>query len=284
MIQQKIIGLLLFGYTLFCNCHTEFLGSNTNRVEFEKNRKEFKVDAYARLPKGFYESSGLIGANGGTFWTLKDGGNAPFLYHFSPSGSIIDTLHLNLPNNDWESLAKDQEGNIYIGDFGNNLSRRQNLRIFKLHPISGRIDTLHFSYPEQENFPPALKEDRNFDCEAFFWYEGKLHLFSKSYGNKRVTHYVLPDVPGDYVARPVESIQLKGLITGASIRPDGQELALLSYGRIYLFRIEPGSGFFDSPYKCISLAGRAQTEAITYVGENLLLTNEQGRLIYVYKR
>lgn len=279
MIQQKIISFLLFGYTLFCNCFTEPADG-----AFLKNKKEYKVDAYARLPKRFYESSGLIAGEGGTFWTLKDGGNASELYHFTAAGSIIDTLKLNLPNYDWESLAKDDQGNIYIGDFGNNSQNRQNLRIFKFYSNSGMIDTLHFSYPGQESFPPPSREDHNFDCEAFFWHKGLLHLFSKSYGNKIVVHYVLPDEPGNYVAEPVEEIKLKGLITGAALRPDGEELALLSYGRIYLFSLNSNSLFFSSPYKCISLAGRAQTEAITYVAENLLVTNEQGRLIYVYKR
>lgn len=279
MYRQKLIGLLVFGYTLFCNCHTEPSGSI-----FEKNKKEFAVNAYARLPAGFKESSGITGGEGGTFWTLQDGGNEPYLYQLNSAGNFIDTLKLNLPNADWESLTRDKDGNFYIGDFGNNLSRRKNLRIFKYDPQAGRTDTLHFSYPDQEEFPPQRKEDRNFDCEAFFWHNGSLHLFSKSYGNKEVVHYILPDTAGHFIATPVEKMNLKGLVTGAAIRPDGKEMALLSYGRIYLFNPGPDSEFFAFPYKCISLAGRAQTEAVVYVGEDLLLTNEQGRLIYVFKR
>ena len=279
MYQQKLIGLLVFGYTLFCNCYTEPSGNG-----FERNRREYKVDAYARFPRGFKESSGLIGAEGGTFRTVQDGGNDSFLYQFNASGDILDTLRLNLPNADWESLTTDEEGNIYIGDFGNNLSTRQNLRIFKLQPQTGQIDTLHFSYQGQEEFPPTKVKDRNYDCEAFIWHNDSLHLFSKSYGNKQVVHYVLPDYPGRFVAKPVEKIKLKGLVTGAAIQPDKQELALLSYGRIYLFNLNGEGAFFQEPYKCINLAGRAQTEAIIYVGKNLLITNEQGRLIYVYKR
>lgn len=280
MLTQKLIGFLVFGYTLFCNCYTEPSGNG-----FQRNRKEFKVDAYARFPKELKESSGLINAAGGTFYTIQDGGNASWLYHFNAAGEVIDTLRLNIPNADWESLTSDREGNIYIGDFGNNVSNRRNLRIFKLQPETGIIDTLHFSYQGQEEFPPARAEERNYDCEAFIWHNDSLHLFSKSYGNKEVVHYVLPDKPGRFIAEPVEKIRLKGLITGAAIHPGREELALLSYGRIYLFNLNNSTAaFFNDPYKCISLAGRAQTEAIIYVGDNLLLTNEQGRLIYAYKR
>ena len=280
MLKEKLIGLLLFGYTLFCNCGTESAGFG-----FEKNKREYKVDAYARMPKGLRESSGLISAPGGTFWTMPDGGNPSHLYHISAGGEVLDTLQLPLPNTDWESLTKDPEGNIYIGDFGNNFHNRKNLRIFRIGKGNHTIDTIHFSYPEQEEFPPSNRKDRNYDSEAFLWHQGRLHLFSKSYGDRIVRHYSLPDSAGTYELKLEEEKKLKGLITGAALSPDGQQLALLSYGRIYFFNVTSGDELLKNPYKCVSLAGKAQTEAITYLNnENLLLSNEQGRLIYVYKR
>ncbi len=278
--MEKLIGLLLFGYTLICNCGTEPAGNG-----FRKNRREYKVDAYARMPRELRESSGLILASEGTFRTMSDGGNPSHLYRIGANGEVLDTMQLALPNQDWESLAKDPEGNIYIGDFGNNFHNRRNLRIFRLSPGSLLADTILFSYPEQTEFPPADRKERNFDCEAFIWHQGRLHLFSKSYGDKIVRHYSLPDSSGNYELRLEEQIKLKGLVTGAALRPDGRQLALLSYGRLYLFNTEGGDVFFNNPYKCISLAGRAQTEAVVYLNNsNLLITNEQGRLIYVNRR
>lgn len=287
MYTQRLISFLLFGYTLFCNCLTE--PSNSG---FERNRGSYKVKAYARMPKDFKESSGLIrvGDGSGSFWTHQDSGNPSFLYRLEADGSIPDTLVLNLPNQDWESITSDREGNIYIGDFGNNAHRRRNLRIFRLQPDSGQVDTISFAYPDQDSFPPDDRKKQNFDCEAFFWHHNRLHLFSKSYGSKVVKHYSLPDSAGQYLASLDEEMPLKGLVTGAALRPDGQELALLAYGRIYLFKISPEDvqgaqkTFLQQPYKCISLAGRIQTEAITYLNNrNMLVTNEQGRMLYVYQ-
>jgi hypothetical protein len=283
MLSDQLISFMLFGYTLFCNCFTA-----PEQAPFERNRGAYKVKAYARLQEGLRESSGLIrvGDGQGSFWTHQDSGNPSFLYRIEADGSISDTLKLALPNQDWESLTKDREGNLFMGDFGNNFHNRQNLRIFRISAGSPQADTIYFSYPDQESFPPEERKELNFDCEAFFWHQNRLHLFSKSWGNRIVKHYSVPDSAGQYVARLEEELPLRGFITGAALRPDGRELALLAYGRIYLFKVsDEQEGFLQQPYKCISLAGRIQTEAITYLNNrNMLLTNEQGRLLYVYQK
>ena len=245
---------------------------------------KYSVDAIARLPDHLKESSGLLPAFNGTFWTLLDGGNPSALYRIAPDGALLDSLSLALPNQDWEDLAKDPEGNIYIADVGNNLSNRQNLRIFRLSP-EGDVDTISFTYPDQESFPPQEKEERNYDSEALIWMNGGLQLFSKSYGDKVVRQYSLPDSEGIYTARLEETLKMKGLITGAALRPDGQELALLSYGKLYIFNVTKEGKLLENPQRCINLSGRGQTEGITYINNSdLLLTNEEGRLFYVHKR
>ncbi len=279
MLKEKLIGVLVFAYTFFCNCHTE-----PARSAFKKEKKGYRVEGYARMPEELQESSGLTGAAGGTFWVLQDGGNPAALHRIAANGKLIESLQLNLPNYDWESLTRDAEGNLYIGDFGNNRNNRRNLRIFRLNKKNQQVDTIAFYYPEQEFFPPAEKGEKNYDAEAFFWHQGKLHLFSKSYGDKVVRHYTLPDSSGSYAARLEGTRKLHGLVTGAAISPDGKELALLSYGKLYLFDVTNRNDFLEKPKACVNLVGRAQTEAVVYLNNsNLLITNEQRRLIYVRK-
>lgn len=273
----------MFGYTLFCNCPSDW-AEGQERTKGAAKKETFRVDAIARLPVHLKESSGLVPAFNGTFWTLPDGGNPSILYRIAPDGTLADSLLLNLPNQDWEDLAKDPEGNLYIADIGNNLSNRRNLRIFRLSP-EGKTDTIFFTYPDQQSFPPPERKDRNYDSEAIIWRDGRLQLFSKSYGDKVVRQYSLPDTAGSYTARPEGTLKMKGLITGAAIRPDGQELALLSYGKLYLFNVTKEGQLLGNPKRCINLRGRGQTEGVTYVGNSdLLLTNEEGRIIYIHKR
>lgn len=247
----------------------------------EKEVVTHAVHRYARMPRQLAEASGLEHAGGGTFWTMRDSGGASALYRIATDGALLDSLPLNLPNKDWEALGSDTLGNIFIADVGNNLSRRKDLRIYKLHTASGLIDTIAFHWEDQQAFPPPKKE-RNYDCEALIWHQGQLHLFTKSWGDKQVRHYVLPDTAGTYAAVQVESTYVNGLVTAADISPDKSKLALLTYGKIYLFAVGGKNRMLQDPISCLKVPWAGQSEAILFINNNsLILNNETGRLFYV---
>ncbi len=186
-----------------------------------------------RLPDVLREVSGLWAASSDSLWWQNDGGHTPTLYCTDLSGNILDTVPFKfIKNIDWEDLTADDRGRIYIGDFGNNLNRRKNLKIYIYQPGSGKIDSIQFNYQEQTAFPPD-QAGQGFDMEAFFYHQDSLHLFSKNrakYGNYLTRHYVLPTRPGNYTIRAVDSLILKRkLITGACISPDGKTVAMTAY-------------------------------------------------------
>ena len=85
------------------------------------------------LPKDLKEVSGIETTEKSKYyWMLNDGGNKPKIYALSKKGNIKREVSIESKNHDWEDLASDDEGNLYIGDFGNNNSDRQNLRILKV--------------------------------------------------------------------------------------------------------------------------------------------------------
>lgn len=180
------------------------------------------------------EVSGLYIDDANHFWWLNDSGDSAQLYQTNPTGNLTKKVPLpRLQNRDWEDLSNDDKGNIYIGDFGNNRNQRKDLRIYMYHPNSQKLDSIRYTYPDQQAFPPK-PEQANFDMEAFFWYQDSLHLFSKNKlwtGDYQTKHYTLPEQSSDLqTAILKDKLFLKNrVVTAAAISPDGKTVALLSY-------------------------------------------------------
>jgi len=187
-----------------------------------------------RLPAQLHEVSGLFVQSSDSLWWHNDSGSAPVLYCTNAKGHLIDSIALpQIKNQDWEDLTTDEQGHFYIGDFGNNGNARKNLKIYIFHPIFKTLDSIEFSYPDQQAFPPKEQTDWKFDMEAFFWYQGNLHLFSKDhykYGKAICKHYILPAIPGrqTLTLKSVKKLPRK-VVTAAAISADGKTVALLAY-------------------------------------------------------
>jgi hypothetical protein len=195
------------------------------------------------LPAQLVEVSGMWIAGPDSIWWLNDGGNASALYLTDARGKLRKSLSLPLPNRDWEELTGDDQGNLYIGDFGNNNNNRNDLRIYKLHLATMQLDSIWFAYPDQRAFPPGTPNEMHFDCEAMVWHENSLHLFSKCHyagTNFQSTYYKMPDKAGLQIPQKIAQIDLpRQVITGAALSPDKKQIAFTSYlykkrGRIYL--------------------------------------------------
>ena len=271
MLKFKLIGLALMVKSFFINTF------HPTPAEFEKNRGAYQKISLGRIAD-LMESSGLEHYNDSLLITHQDSGGEGFLFIVNFHAEIMDTIRLNLQNYDWEDIAQDDQGNLYIGDFGNNLNKRKRLIIYKYNPHTRGIGEILFSLADQELFPPEKKE-MNFDVEAMCWKGGKLHLFSKNRGSKCVKRYVLSDQPGEYSIEPVESIYLPNQITGADINTDESLLALSGYGRIYTFQLGPDSLFFKKPHKMMHFTRGAQMEALVFINKtDFVVSNETGKL------
>ncbi|MBD2722050.1 hypothetical protein [Hymenobacter armeniacus] len=269
--------------------HAVLVGAPANHGRGRFERARYAVHRAGRLPRVVRESSGLARADTATMlWTHGDAGTPAELFEVALPGSVRRTLNLApLPNTDWEDLARDAAGRLYLGDFGNNRNQRRDLAIYRLSVRAGQpaVDTIAFRYPDQRAFPPR-RGRRNFDCEAFYWYQDSLHLFSKDRSLRQYTkHYVLPARPGRHVAVLRDSLRLNRPITAADISPDGRTVALLAYGGVFLFTNAPGRRLFDEPKRFRALPTTGQAEGLVFLNDStLLLSNEKGRLYRVQQR
>lgn len=255
---------------------------------------QLKLDTVAELSYELKEISGLTRCISGGLWALNDSGNKPELFLISETGNILKKVTIAKATNvDWEELARDDSGNIYIGDFGNNRNNRQDLRIYVVRErdllASDEVipQVIDFSYSDQSAFPPP-KTDQNFDMEAMVHFGNKLWLFSKNRtepftGYTRI--YTLPTEAGTYTAQKVDSIFLgKGprellQITGADISPDGKLLALLSYDKIYLLHDIPYLDVAGGRTVQLGLPELSQRESIVFnTDSTLFLADERSVL------
>lgn len=232
------------------------------------------------------ETSGLIHWNGG-LWTINDDSD-PRLYRLdTTSGEVAEFIFLwRVFNRDWEELAQDQDF-IYIGDFGNNGGNRENLQILRINKSSlesGKpsIDTISFSYSDQEDFTPPGLNQTEYDCEAFIVSSDSIYLFTKQWQSGHTTQYVLPKVPGDHVALKRSSFDTQGQVTGSTYLEEERLLVLCGYSGLiqpflYLFYDYDGDDFFSGTQKRVNIAlPFHQVEGISSEdGIRFYISNEQ---------
>lgn len=255
-------------------------------------QQKYRIVRTGRLPKGIHESSGLALYNQ-SFVTQEDSGNPPYLFEFDcpllKNRSPSDTIKLprSVRNIDWESLAVDKQNNFYIGDFGNNSNQRQDLRIIKFNPETGKQGIIHFKYADQQQYPPRKMKDQNFDGEALLWARDYLYIFSKNRGSSPVKIYRVPDQPGEYVLVPYDSLDIHIQVTGADISSDEQTVALLGYGKVLLYQcaFDADSNLKLIPKYCKQFRRSGQSEGIMFLDDDqLMITNERGKIFYMYKK
>lgn len=241
------------------------------------------------LPSQLIESSGLEKTGPNMFWSHNDSGNQPDIFGFDSSGTLIKTITVtNAINVDWEDLAQGDNGEFYIGDFGNNNNDRSAanntpLTIYIIPPpgsISGSTTTAQsivFEYEDRDFNAPYT--NHNFDMEGFFFFNDSLHLFSKNRTNPAngwVKHYILPAVPGNYTAMLVDSFNNGGyMITSADIAPHKNTVALLSNNRIFLYNCFTGSRFLSTGHVTSIGITLTQKESIVFsTDDRVYITDE----------
>lgn len=199
-----------------------------------KNKK-LKPFFSNKLSSDVVETSGLI-AFDNLLWTHNDDTDT-HIYGLDAAGEIKKKIKLEkVINTDWEEISQDSSY-IYVGDFGNNYrGNRTDLHILRIEKKSFLlnapiIDTISFSYSDQTDFSQAKPNKTNFDCEAFIVSKDSIYLFSKQWKEKKTNIYVLPKTPGKHIAQYKETLNVKGLVTGATYLEDKKLIALCGYSK-----------------------------------------------------
>jgi hypothetical protein len=220
-------------------------------------------------------------------WMLNDRGNKSKIYGVSKKGKIVKVIKVNAKNNDWEDLTSDEKGNLYIGDFGNNESRRKNLAILKVNAkdlLSSKkveVEKIRFYYPNQTNFPPKSKQ-LFFDAESFFFHKNSFYIFTKSRVKSKfgkTALYKIPATKGNHKAEFISDFnscdKMNCWITSADISNDGKKVALLSPSSVLIFSDYNKDDFLSGKLTKIPFNYNSQKEGVTFKNNNTLLITDE---------
>ena len=241
------------------------------------------------------EASGLVKSRlwEGVFWTHNDSGDEARIFPIKKDGTVIkpewmsDYKGIQIPdavNVDWECIATDDNGHLYIGDIGNNSNTRRDLMIYIIEEpfptqtvVTNTKKRISYYYPDQKEIPA---KKFNFDAEAMFWKDGKIYVLTKHRADTFTQLYRLDTLSTreKKAARLIARFNTRGQVSGADVSPDRRKLVVLTYTSVWLFETRKKSdSYFKGkiswlPYKA------EHCEAICFDGEKLIIINERGDL------
>ncbi len=220
------------------------------------------------------------------FWVHNDSGNPPALFAVRRDGTVVRRVGLSVANVDWEDLAADNAGHLFVGDIGNNGGNLPLRVIYQLvepdltktTPKPPKIDAASYY-----RFPPGSR----FDAEGLF-IDGKAAvLIAKTSDGREAELFEIPIDPPSPLLRPATPRRLGSLpgfresVTGSDLSPDGKWLAVCGSDVARVYNRTDRGGW--------TLLGEVHfqadgIESIAWDGRHLILAEEGQRLYRIPER
>ena len=219
------------------------------------------------------ESSGIVASKQfeDVYWTLNDSGNPASLYATKRNGELINEIKVRgARNQDWEALGIDDNGQLWIGDIGNNSRMRINLAVVVVKEPNPHTDA------EAEVIAkyPYRYSDKSVDAEGLFIADGIPYIISKEQSGAVLYRFPELKAGTKQVLERVGEIAEARLVTGAGISEDGKRLAVCTYNSLWVYHNAAGNLAQMIQRKPWVLRHNFLGEAICFEGYNLYLTNE----------
>lgn len=190
--------------------------------------------------KPISECSGIIASrkHPSVYWVHCDSGNAKAIYAVTREGKLLNEFEVNAKNEDWEDIAADDAGNLYIGDIGNNGAKRKKAVVYRLpepDPAKAKGKKLKIDHEWTLRYPEGA-----FDSEALFVHQGFAYLISKNLSGipAAVYRFPLDDKRDELVLEKVTTLPIHSPVTAADISANGKRLAVLSITGLHVFDVE----------------------------------------------
>ena len=231
------------------------------------------------------ESSGVVASRRyeGVLWTHNDGGGPrrQFLFAVNRTGETQASFPVTgALLHDWEDIAIDDAGHLFLGDIGNNDEKRGELAVYEVHEPDPRAGAR--AIPVERHWRLLFPKER-FDCESLFIHQGHGYLISKVFNNARaqIFRFPLRETNEPLTLELVATTKIESPVTGADISADGKRLGIVAKTGAYVFRIDGDVSrvIHVKPYH--TRFKDEHIEGCCFVPEGLLATSES-RDIYLF--
>ena len=243
-----------------------------------------RLFAYIR-DAGIKESSGVVASRryADVFWTHNDGGGPKkqILYAIDREGNTRASFPVTgVTLHDWEDLAIDGAGHLYIGDIGNNDSKRDALAVYEIEEPNPQARAERISPKRVWNlrFPGAP-----FDCESLFVWKDHGYVISKVFDNApaQIFRFPLKETNRPLTLELVATTKIESPVTGADISADETLLGLVAKNGAYVFRIDGDVARMSDATPHHTKLKDQHIEGCCFVPEGLLVTSER-RMIFLF--
>ncbi|MBN2652054.1 MAG: hypothetical protein JXR63_06700 [Spirochaetales bacterium] len=191
-----------------------------------------------------------------------------------------DNFRIKGSNNfDWEDLADNKNGTIYIVDSGNNWRFRHFIPVYQVDETADFTLTTKFSfkYPSGSTYGKVCIPV--YDNEASYYWNNQLFFITKEKYNSPILFSASLDKRSSTLSY-VKNITANIQVTGADISDDGSVLAVLTYTAILLYLTVDGHPA-DSPFKIMPIS-LGQAEAICFMANGRLLVTSESKRFGVF--
>jgi hypothetical protein len=245
------------------------------------------------------ESSGVAvsHAHPGTLWTHNDSGDGPYLYATDVRGTDRGAIRVSgAAAVDWEDIAlgpcpDGSEGCLYIGDTGDNLERRALVVVYAVpepmppvtagdtQRVTAAALALKLRYPDGPHDVEALYVSPR-DTAVYLVSKGRTGRI-RLYRARRDAWSAQRIVTADLVQTlPIIPDRSSGrLVTGATIRQDGNLVAIRTYTEIYFFTPGPGGRLTASGPPCALDSLERVGEGIDFRDDSTLVLTSEADLL-----
>ena len=239
--------------------------------------------AYIRDPR-IKESSGVVASRRhSVYWTHNDGGGPKkqVLYAIDREGKTRASFPvIGVTLHDWEDLAIDSAGHLYIGDIGNNNAKRKTLAVYEIDEPNPQAGAGSVSPKRVWNlrFPGAP-----FDCESLFVWKDHGYVVSKVFdkAHAQIFRFPLKETNRPLTLELVATTKIESPVTGGDISTDGTLLGLVAKDGAYVFRIDGDVTRVSKLNPHHTKLKNEHIEGCCFVPEGLLVTSER-RMIFLF--